>query len=268
MDHKWLMILLVGAVLLAGCASAPSNAAANANGGASDAGTAGAVANANGGSGAGTPSGSGANASTGSGAQAGSNAGNEAQALGLMALQALGTPAQCTVKEAGQPDVVLYIQGSNLRAESQVVQDNTTYPVISVIRGGVFYVDTGSFGSEARGCDWIEFKANASQTGASGNSQAPFTAGIDEQTLSDLPPADFSCAPAVFGDEKFQTPGKVCSLTDIMAQAFQNSGVDVNASEGGATASINLTDDEKQQLVQACASISDAPTRQALGCPS
>ena len=62
----------------------------------------------------------------------------------------------------------------------------------------------------------------------------------------------------MFGDEKFATPGKVCNLADLMAQALKDSG---------ASAQANMTDEEKQQLAETCASITDAQTRQILGCP-
>ena len=244
MDYKLLTVLLAAAVLLAGCAGGAANAGAQPSGGGAGAGASGGAGGADAGAGA------------GAGAQAGSGAGAEAQALGFMALQALGAPTQCTVKMAGQPDAVLYVKGNSVRVETKVEQEGQSYAVTSIIKNDAFYVDTKYMGNATQGCDWFEFKVNTSAAD-SGASQQP-SSGISEKELADLPASDFSCTPAVFGDEKFATPGKVCNLADLMAQALKDSG---------ASAQTELTDEEKQQLAETCASITDAQTRQILGCP-
>ncbi len=239
MELKWVAVFLVGLVLLAGCtgnAGTGANAGAAANGGAN----ANAGANVNGNAGN-----NGANANAG--ADVNGNAGsNAAQAAGLVAMQALGVPTQCTVRVSGQPDETLFIKGQNMRVQSKTVENGQTVEVTSIIKGKTFYVDAKAFGNESQGCDWLMMESNDTQTAGA---QQPPSGGVDEKTLENIPPTDFTCQPAVFGDEKFATPGKVCTFADLMANAIKNTG---------------MTDEQK---VQACASMTDPTYRQALGCP-
>lgn len=70
-------------------------------------------------------------------------------------------------------------------------------------------------------CDWYLIEADPSVWGGSETypeGSGP-SEGVDTNVLKQLPPGSFFCVPGTFGDERFETPGNVCTIIDIMTGA-------------------------------------------------
>ncbi|MDE1798270.1 MAG: hypothetical protein KGH63_02600 [Candidatus Micrarchaeota archaeon] len=264
MDYKWISLILVGIILLAGCAG-NAGAGANAN--------AGANVNANNDNANSGNGNAGANANAGANVNANGNAGSNAvQAAGLLAMEAAGIPTQCTVKVEGQPDSTVYVKGTSLRIETPISPENQTIMVTTIIKGKSAYVDAAALQTPGLNCDWMEINSSMMGNQTAGSGSEPQVSGAaDQQTLENLPASSLNCAPAVFGDEKFATPGKVCSFGDILGQAIGSMMNGSVSGSGSADASGSAGADSggltAEQKAQVCASITDAQQRQAMGCP-
>lgn len=131
--------------------------------------------------------------------------------MGYAQLVALGKPVQCTIRMTDKRGIssttTLYLLGGMMRAETQI--ENETVVMISKNNVGYIKVDRGIYGDVE--CDWISI--SHTYANYSGWSQT-----ISPEDLKNMPSTSFECVPAIFGNEKFETQGRVCTFEEIMQQ--------------------------------------------------
>ena len=135
------------------------------------------------------------------------------------ALAAMGVPLQCDVTvtyEGKDTPVHLYMRGSDeIRTEMPASDPEMCAKMVSIVKGGTFYYGCDG-GNIMMDCAWM-------QLSTSGEASAGAEAGAEPPDYTDVPPAKISCVPWAYDSSKFATPGKVCSMDDIMNQ-YQNYG--------------------------------------------
>ncbi|MEM3030138.1 MAG: hypothetical protein QXH27_00230 [Candidatus Micrarchaeia archaeon] len=137
--------------------------------------------------------------------------------MGFAQLVALGMPVRCTVTttEGGRSITTnLWLRGSNFRTETRPPE--MTEPIITVVRGGETYLQVGAqmkqaFAAMGKNCDWLRMTPQEAAQPPAGGAEA-----ASASELESIPPTNFQCNPDVFGDEKFATPGSVCSYADLL----------------------------------------------------
>lgn len=125
-------------------------------------------------------------------------------------LVSLGIPIQCNLhyKDANgnSAEYKFYMQGEKVRAETQLDMTSVgagIVNVVTVMRGDNFVYS--SIPNPAK-CDWVKF--DSTQPGSTGSS---FT---KPEELDNSPGTTYECTLAAFGDEKFATPGKICTMQE------------------------------------------------------
>lgn len=145
------------------------------------------------------------------------------------AMMAEGQPVHCTVtySAGGQTSTSeVWIKGQNMRSEATTSMEGETYETVAIIKGDVVYVSGSSgmgMGTE-EDCDWIKMdnKRLEECIPASEESTASEMDAYDYQETYEETPADYHCDYAAFGDEKFDTPGKVCDLTEELCSLYES----------------------------------------------
>lgn len=131
----------------------------------------------------------------------------------LSEIYALGTPIECDIKVKdveGVETIKMYIKGNNFREEMTVggVQ------MVTILKDEVLYTKMAQkeqmVGTPFEGCDWLKMEAKGTQQAPSGQG------GVDVESLEQENKIEMDCKPAIFGDEKFTTPGNVCSMSEII----------------------------------------------------
>ena len=137
--------------------------------------------------------------------------------LGYTELLALGVPIQCDVTTTFKGTTTkmrIYMQGKNsIRVEIPNTGAESCTNSAMIMKDKKVYTSCG--GSQLMpGCDWLEIEAKEPAEGSAGGSA---NAGAsDTPDLEGTPATSFNCQPWIYDSAKFATPGKVCSLSDIM----------------------------------------------------
>jgi hypothetical protein len=201
-----------------GPAAPPSGAndAAGGNAGAAGAGSSDAGASGGAGSaGAGTgDAGSGNGGTGGNGGNGGSSSSDDLAGMGYEALAALGVPLECDIT-VNSTTMKIYMKGSEeVRADVPIsAQGSTCRMMASIVKGKDYYAGCTD-GTLYPGCAWLKMSENTSSAGAGASpAEAP--------EYDTVPPADISCKPWVYDASKFATPGKICTLEEMMQQYQQ-----------------------------------------------
>ena len=216
-----LVILLVVGLLVFGCASPTPPAKPN-DSGAPPSGGSGAVAPSGSGTGdsSGTTPGDGTvpqdDDTSGDDDQSGGNGqadGDDLTGKGYDALAALGVPLECDIT-MNSTTMKVYMKGSDeVRGEVPIDEQGATCrKMVSIMEGGKYYAGC-SDGTLYPQCDWLYVTDEDSQPSADTSTDTP--------DYDSVPPADISCKPWLYDASKFATPGKVCSLDDLMQQYQQ-----------------------------------------------
>jgi hypothetical protein len=148
---------------------------------------------------------------TGVGPASGSESGSTDVAGKTMAqLVDLGVPVNCKIRvrsEAGTSEATLYLKGESFRIETVVNTEGETYEALAILRGGRYYVAIPEDQKQyMNGCDWIMGES----------AEGVESSDMSIQDIKGIPESDYTCTPGVFGNEKFETPGKACTFEDIM----------------------------------------------------
>jgi hypothetical protein len=132
---------------------------------------------------------------------------------GFAGLLSVIVPCECSVRMTTQSGVStskIYFLNNQYRMDAQTVVESKTYNSIVISKNDVVYMDLNAMKQQtpevSMPCDWLKFEAQPQQG-------APEPA-VSENQLKEIPPVDFTCAPAAFGNEKFDTPGKVCTMDE------------------------------------------------------
>lgn len=134
---------------------------------------------------------------------------------GFTGLLSVVVPCECNVRmttENGVSNSKIYFLNDQYRMDVQTVVESKTYNSVVISKNNVGYMDLNAMKQQmpevSMPCDWLKFEAEPQQ----GASQP----AVSENQLKEIPPVDFTCAPAAFGNEKFDTPGKVCTKDEWM----------------------------------------------------
>jgi len=122
---------------------------------------------------------------------------------------AAGAPLTCTYTAEGMSQTV-YMKGQNM----YIVGTSGGQPVEAIFKDNVSYVKLTaeakqSFQEIGKTCDWMSFKQEGEAQG--GIYQPP-----DRSSYSD-PNVQWTCNAALFGDEKFQPSGGVCTMEELIS---------------------------------------------------
>ncbi|NYZ78191.1 hypothetical protein H0N96_02195 [Candidatus Micrarchaeota archaeon] len=143
---------------------------------------------------------------------------------GFAGLLSAVVPCECTVRmttENGVSNSKIYFLNDQYRMDAQTVVESKTYNSIVISKNNVVYMDLNALKQQSPEtsipCDWLKIEAEPQQG-------APQPAMTDSD-LKEIPPTDFTCAPAAFGSEKFDTPGKACTFDEWMKALTGGAGM-------------------------------------------
>jgi hypothetical protein len=132
-------------------------------------------------------------------------------------LTAFGAPVHCTVTYGGEMpgSYDIYVLGEKMRFEGTYEGIEGTEDLILITKDGRSYMPASMMGEMPgmESCDWLYFETEETEPGAYQHT------GMED---FETPPYEFHCEPAVFGDEKFATPGNVCDFEEIMRVQYSS----------------------------------------------
>ncbi|MGB9719433.1 MAG: hypothetical protein ACPL06_02465 [Candidatus Anstonellales archaeon] len=141
------------------------------------------------------------------------------------ALMKLGIPIKCTVKynyaQEGISGIVTeYLSGKNIRMESQTTTSEGTASTIVVVKEDGMYMGTTpemkTEGSMYANCDWMFYPTGEEETKDYEINEGETVGAMYKRLGYEY---TYHCEPAMFGNEKFATPGKVCNIKEMMSNA-------------------------------------------------
>jgi len=123
---------------------------------------------------------------------------------------AQSVPMECTSSYTGYDQVVytthFWIKGENVRYEADTPQGTS----VVIVKDDVTYISTTGYGEDMVECDWIIFETEDSEV------EQPDQFSYSTEMLTSPEKYNVECHAAVFGDEKFDTPGNTCTWEDII----------------------------------------------------
>lgn len=141
----------------------------------------------------------------------------------IKGLMNLGVPIKCTItydypKEKMSGNVVEYILNKKIRMETQYTVEGMTTTSLGIAKDEGIYVQvtpkmkTG--GGFYANCDWLFYPLEEKE-------QSGYEVNEDESVGAEYKSLGyeytFHCEPAMFGEEKFATSGKVCNINEMMS---------------------------------------------------
>lgn len=130
-------------------------------------------------------------------------------------LAKLGVPVECDVSykipvaEVENTKTKMYVKGSQLRVDTQMMSGGQNLGATIIMRGDGFaysqFEDKSLLNSMTGGkmmCDWIKVDVDTGSVGSIGDYK-------DEDKVN------LDCKPSMFGDEMFAVSGKACTMDDI-----------------------------------------------------
>jgi hypothetical protein len=223
---KYILAVLLAAILLFGC-SAPGGGTQTGTGThATTGGTSGGTGGTGTGGTGGTTGGTGATgtggttggtgATGGTGGTSGTGGALDLSSWSMETLAGMGTPVHCTVTYTDQDvngNYDMYIIGDSFMVTGQSTVEGGTQQFTEVVKTvsgkKMLYIQfSNAQGAMMQGCDWMSFEVNESQTEPTAQTT---TLNVDQS------PTNFQCFPAVFGQEKFATPGRVCDYSSLIS---------------------------------------------------
>ncbi len=117
-------------------------------------------------------------------------------------------------------DSKIYFLNKQYRYEVDTLVEGKTFKTIMISKNGVAYMDLSAIKQQTLEanipCDWLEIEPQATKA-----PQPP----VSESQLKKIPPADYKCAPKAFGNEKFDTPGKICTFSEWIKALTSGAGI-------------------------------------------
>ncbi|MFH1447602.1 MAG: hypothetical protein ABIG39_01955 [Candidatus Micrarchaeota archaeon] len=125
-------------------------------------------------------------------------------------IMGLSVPVVCTIateEPYGKLDAVAYMKGGSFRYEATITTSEGTQEITLVYKDNAYYTSVPKEIQGQTDCKWIVIESSNSGTG---------TQAMTADDLKNMRKTDYSCAPGVFGNEKFEVSGKTCTLQDMM----------------------------------------------------
>ncbi len=139
-------------------------------------------------------------------------------------LSVLGIPLQCDITasiEGQTTNTKVYMKGDDeVRSEVDITVSSGCDQFVYIMKNGKVYMgcEEGEvFGDIAmfEGCNWIEFEK---QEGTVEGSESSYSYSASTPDFGSVPDSDISCVPWLYDASKFDTPGKICNIEEIMSQ--------------------------------------------------
>ncbi|MEM4389106.1 MAG: hypothetical protein QXG98_00395 [Candidatus Micrarchaeia archaeon] len=142
--------------------------------------------------------------------------------MGFAQLVTLGMPVRCTVtttQDGQRITMTLWLKGGNFRSE--VKPPGSAEVLVTIVRGGDTFLRVTeelrrAFAAIGKKCDWLKITPQEVAEPPKDRSARPRPTSASE--LESIPPTNFQCNPDVFGDEKFATPGSICSYAELLGE--------------------------------------------------
>jgi len=152
-------------------------------------------------------------------------------AMTILQLQQAGIPIECYAKVtvSGQKyNSKVSLLKANIKTEATTAEG----PVVSVFKDDKSYVqlDQQLLTQRTKGfiktdCGWLVMEPQTASQPPQVKDAVPQT---DPREVTKLPPGEYKCAKASFGQERFATPGKVCMMSELLSAAIpQLSGITI-----------------------------------------
>jgi len=166
---------------------------------------------------------------------------------GWAELVGLNVPIECKVTYKGKAandaikNAVLYMKGNKFKEVVTMTAEGMTLgiTVISKDDGNIYmmYDDPTMMTAMTQGkikCDGMVYSTETNMA------QSADSATVDTSVLQSSDYVNLDCKPALFGDEMFATPGKLCTLKEI-----------TNALTGGQNTCESITDPQQKKDCEA-----------------
>lgn len=168
-------------------------------------------------------------APSGSSNTSGSSGSSGLTGLGYTKLLALGVPVECDVTITSSKTTIkykMYMKGKQYRVEMPMSSGmySGSYgcktSLVTLAKNKEVYMgcDGGKL-MPSMGCDWMKFNSTDSSSSggsSSGSSSTPSSGSFTSSDLEKLPSTSFDCKAWTFDSTKFNTPGKVCTMEDLL----------------------------------------------------
>lgn len=132
-------------------------------------------------------------------------------------LVGLGQPVKCTFDFTSQGqtiNAIVYVKGNSFREEMTTNGSTITAIMKQNATNNLVYMDSSMMTSQGMqtDCKWILFASviNGSTTAGVPGEYTPTSPESIENKV------DYKCEPGTFGNEEFDTSGKVCTIEEIM----------------------------------------------------
>ena len=140
----------------------------------------------------------------------------------LEAIQDPGVDLQCTFKgtvEGYKVNMKFWRKGESLAIDGSETSDNGALQIKMMTKDG--YVYLGGQPGKGDECDWVKLKTTASKSEAKFTDTSSLEAFIEKGIK-------YECLKGGFGNEVFDTPGKVCGEKDLARSLQQGQGSEEN----------------------------------------
>ncbi|MFH0737716.1 MAG: hypothetical protein V1827_03890 [Candidatus Micrarchaeota archaeon] len=211
---KTLAAVLLVSLFIFGCFSAqqaPAAGAGGTSGGQTDGGSAG--------------DGSSDGAGDGSSGDTGGDVIDDLTGKSYTELMGMGIPMQCDMSMTYQGVTTFvkhYIMDSeHFRSEMTSMEAESACPTknIFIVKGNDMYMGCeGQKYPTGTTCDWLKFTSEPTEPDTSGG-----TGSVQAPDYTDIPSTQISCMPWVPDQSKLSTPGKACTMEDMMNEMYGGS---------------------------------------------
>ena len=103
------------------------------------------------------------------------------------------------------------IRGSSTRAEGDATSEGQTTHILMIQKDDVTYMQMSDEMRQMPGasdCIWLRMEQQNTTGGTAG--------GAENTDFNTMPPENMTCSPAFFGDDVFATPGRACTMDDLL----------------------------------------------------
>ena len=168
-----------------------------------------------------------------------------------------GKPMECKVTVTNAIEVTnvtsttitMYANNGKLRQEM-----NGEASIVMIMKNNAIYTnagyDQGILTGKFKDCDWIKY--DIALGNVTPNPAVSIQEIMDNNAMKNNDMVKMTCKAGSFGDEKFETPGKVCFLSEIMkdlASSFKNlsdMNLSVDAEDYGNTSIVDDNENASQ----------------------
>jgi len=119
-------------------------------------------------------------------------------------------------------DMTYWLKDDNMKTMTSVGGKEQIF----IQKDDEFYMPASSYGVDSD-CDWIKLEGHDEEDYDDDESEYDeYESNMDYESYEDNSAYKVSCTPSAFGNSMFDTPGKVCSMKDIMGAMMEGFNMD------------------------------------------